>query len=90
MREKNKIKQGNSIFLHSEHFLKTSGSDEKIIIVTNLERDVERDLEPEEERERDLEPVLRIHDILGWIQMRIWIRGSMPLTNGSGSCYFRH
>ncbi len=39
-------------------------------------------------------PVLRIHDILGWI--RIWIRGSMPLTNesgsgcGSGSCYFRH
>jgi hypothetical protein len=36
--------------------------------------------------------VLRIHDILGWI--RIWIRGSMPLTNGSGSgcgsgsCYF--
>jgi hypothetical protein len=30
--------------------------------------------------------VLRIHDILGWIR----IRGSMPLTNGSGSCYFRH
>ncbi len=30
--------------------------------------------------------VLRIHDILRWI--RIWIRGSMPLTNGSGSCYF--
>jgi hypothetical protein len=34
----------------------------------------------------------RIHDILGWI--RIWIRGSMPLTNGSGSgcgsgsCFF--
>ncbi len=27
--------------------------------------------------------VLRIHDILVWI--RIWIRGSMPLTNGSGS-----
>jgi hypothetical protein len=26
--------------------------------------------------------VLRIHDILVWI--RIWIRGSMPLTNGSG------
>jgi hypothetical protein len=26
---------------------------------------------------------LRIHDILGWV--RIWIRGSMPLTNGSGS-----
>ncbi len=35
-----------------------------------------------------LEPVLRIHDILGWIQIRI--RGSMPLTYGSGSCYFRH
>ncbi len=40
--------------------------------------------------------MLRIHDILGWI--RIWIRGSMPLTNGSGfgsgcgsgSFYFRH
>ncbi len=33
-------------------------------------------------------PVLRIHDILVWI--RIGIRGSMPLTNGSGSrsCYF--
>jgi hypothetical protein len=38
--------------------------------------------------------VLRIHDILGWILIRIWIRGSMPLTNGfgfgSGYCYFRH
>ncbi len=40
--------------------------------------------------------VLRIHDILGWIRIRIWIRESMPLTNGSGSgcgfgsCYFRH
>ena len=37
------------------------------------------------------EPVFRIHDILAWIQIRI--RGSMPLTNGSGfgcgSCYFR-
>jgi hypothetical protein len=30
--------------------------------------------------------VLRIHDILGWIR----ISGYMPLTNGSGSCYFRH
>ncbi len=30
--------------------------------------------------------VLRIYDILVWIR----IRGSMPLTNGSGSCYFRH
>ncbi len=30
--------------------------------------------------------MFRIHDILGWIR----IRGSMPLTNGSGSCYFRH
>ena len=33
---------------------------------------------------------MRIHDILVWIR----IRGSMPLTNGSGfgsgSCYFRH
>jgi hypothetical protein len=27
-------------------------------------------------------PVLRIHVILGWIRIRI--RGSMPLTNGSG------
>jgi hypothetical protein len=34
--------------------------------------------------------VLRIHDILVWIRIRIWIRGSMPLTNGSRSCYFRH
>ncbi len=25
-----------------------------------------------------------------WIWILIWIRGSMPLTNGSGSCYFRH
>jgi len=34
-------------------------------------------------------PVLRIHDILGWIRIRI--RGSMPLTDGSGSgsYYFR-
>ncbi len=32
--------------------------------------------------------MLRIHNILVWIR----IRGSMPLTNGSGSgfCYFRH
>ncbi len=29
-----------------------------------------------------LQAVLRIHDILGWIRIRI--RGSMPLTNGSG------
>jgi hypothetical protein len=26
------------------------------------------------------EAVLRIHDILGWIRIRIWIRGSMPQT----------
>jgi hypothetical protein len=33
------------------------------------------------------QPVLRIHEIL----VRIRIRGSIPLTNGSvsGSCYFR-
>jgi hypothetical protein len=30
------------------------------------------------------QPVFRIHDILAWIR----IRGSTPLTNGSGSCYF--
>ncbi len=30
-----------------------------------------------------IEAVLRIHDILWWIRIRI--RGSMPLTNGSGS-----
>jgi hypothetical protein len=37
-------------------------------------------------------PALRIRDIFVWIRIRIWIRGSMPLTNGSGygSCYFRH
>jgi hypothetical protein len=29
--------------------------------------------------------VLRIHDILVWIRIRIWIRGSMPLINGPGS-----
>jgi hypothetical protein len=35
-------------------------------------------------------PVLRIHDILVWIRIRI--RGCMPLINASGfgSCYFRH
>ncbi len=35
--------------------------------------------------------VLRIHDILVWIRMRIRNRGSRPLTNGSGSgsWYFR-
>ena len=34
--------------------------------------------------------MLRINDILGWIRIRI--RRSMPLTNGSGSgsCCFRH
>ncbi len=34
--------------------------------------------------------VLRIHDILVWIRIRI--RGSMPLTNGFGSesSHFRH
>ena len=31
-------------------------------------------------------PVLRIRDIL----VRIRIRGPVPLTNGSGSCYFCH
>jgi hypothetical protein len=36
--------------------------------------------------------VLRIQDILGLIRIRIWIRGSLPRTNGfgCGSCYFRH
>ncbi len=28
--------------------------------------------------------------ILIWIRIRIWMRGSMSLTNGSGSCYFLH
>ncbi len=28
---------------------------------------------------------MQIHDILVWIRIRIWIRGSMPLTNGSRS-----
>jgi hypothetical protein len=32
-----------------------------------------------------LQPVLRIHEIL----VRIRIPGSVPLTNGTGSCYFR-
>jgi hypothetical protein len=30
---------------------------------------------------KEVPAVLRIHDILGWIRIRIWIRGSMPLTN---------
>jgi hypothetical protein len=34
----------------------------------------------------DFQAVLRIHDILLWIRIRI--RGSMPLTNGSGSGLF--
>jgi hypothetical protein len=41
--------------------------------------------------------VLRIQDILVWIRIQLWIRGSMPLPIvfgfgsgcGSGSCYFR-
>jgi hypothetical protein len=33
-----------------------------------------------------LQAVLRIHDIVGWIRIRI--RRTMPLTNGSGFCYF--
>ncbi len=39
---------------------------------------------------RWVRPVLRIHDILVWIRIRIRILGSMPLTNrcGSGSCFF--
>ncbi len=45
-----------------------------------------------------IESVLRIHDILVWIRIRIRVRGSMPLTNGSGfgswcepgSFYFNH
>jgi hypothetical protein len=32
-----------------------------------------------------LSAVLRIHDILVWIRIRIWIRGYMPLANGFGS-----
>jgi hypothetical protein len=35
---------------------------------------------------RLLKSVLQIHDILVWIR----IRGSMPLSNGSGSFYFHH
>jgi len=31
------------------------------------------------------QPVLRIHDILVWIRIRMG--GSMPLTNGSGSIF---
>jgi hypothetical protein len=27
--------------------------------------------------------LLRFHDNLVWIRIRIWIRGSMSLTNGS-------
>jgi hypothetical protein len=38
------------------------------------------------ERAQVAQPVFRIHDILVWIRIRI--RGSMPLTNGSGSGTF--
>jgi hypothetical protein len=34
---------------------------------------------------RLMKTVFRIREILVWIR----IRGSLPLTNGSGSCYFR-
>ncbi len=40
----------------------------------------------EQKKEARSVKVLWIRDIL----VRIWIRGSVPLTNGSGSCYFRH
>ncbi len=35
-------------------------------------------------RRPSLQAVLRIHDILVRIRIRIWIGGSMPRTNGSG------
>jgi hypothetical protein len=31
--------------------------------------------------QKQINPVLQIHDILGWIRIRIWVRGSMPLTS---------
>ncbi len=37
-----------------------------------------------------IKSVFRIHAILVWNRIRIWICGSMTLTNGSGSCYFRN
>ncbi len=40
--------------------------------------------------ELNLKSVLRINDILVWIRIWTWIRGSMPLTNGSGSSYLCH
>ncbi len=39
--------------------------------------------------EGPLQAVLRIHDILVWIRFRIRIRGSMPLTNRSGSGFYQ-
>jgi len=41
-----------------------------------------------QKRKEYLKAVLRIHDIMVWILIRIC--GSMLLTNGSGSWYFRH
>jgi hypothetical protein len=58
------------------------------LIQIDLEQPAESnwvDLVPEHRQDQEFGPVLRIHDILGWIRIRIWIRGSMPLTNGSGS-----
>jgi hypothetical protein len=45
------------------------------------------------ERPYNEKAVLRIHDISVWSRIQIWIRGSMPLSNGPGcgcgsrSCY---
>ncbi len=47
------------------------------------ERELARLGEALQADKRDIIPVLRIHDIL--VPIRIWIRGPMPLSNGSGS-----
>ncbi len=66
------------------------GSEARSVLVTNLSGSGRSTLLLGQCREQIAysmkEPVLQIHDILGWIR----IRGSMPLTNGSGSCDFRH
>ncbi len=60
------------------------------------ERELTRLGEALQADKRGIISVFRIHDILVRIRIRIWIRGSMPLTNGSGygfgsgSCYFWH
>jgi hypothetical protein len=59
----------------------------KVVVVPSPVKDEKQSQEGEVGWPQEM---LCIHDILVRIRIRVWIRGSMPLTNGSGSCYFRH